>query len=136
MSRGARVLPLKPTDYFTVENWTELISIIEPIAEELVILAKRVGVHISGDSRWPRIRVSRRRFLKVRYADLALQSNYLNDHKERWDLQLQELMFFWIFFYKPLSHKVTKSFLSNELDIARPEIRQALDEMLSYVKSI
>lgn len=115
MTKEKNILPLKPSDYFSDEQWKALTAHLEPAARRLASLAKSSRIRVSSDTRWPLVRLKARRGLRLRLADLQLQRNFLDDHCEEWELQLQEIRSFWIFHYRLISVTKVMKITSQEL---------------------
>lgn len=76
--RKAAILPGQPTDYFGDAEWSQLMAHLESIARELQSFARENRLSFETDTRWPRIALSKRNWVKLRISEIRLAPSFLS----------------------------------------------------------
>jgi|SRR5690606_15774950 len=103
-----------PTDHFDQKTWNKLTKAVHTLATKLCVYARDSGIGVGTDSRWPMIRLKKRRFLKVTVVTFGLQSNYLQDKNAFWEVYFQTVWNFWVF-TKHISGGLASQFTNDQI---------------------
>lgn len=109
-----RIIPTKPSDYFSPEEWLSKTRTLREIESSLYLWAKDHDLFIQSSSRWPTLSLSKRHVLTRRSVTLQLAPDYTPGDDIRWELSSEEIIHAWVFFYRMTAYRKITYFSDSE----------------------